>query len=159
MESAFSTTIPIPPRMRSLSNPIVRSSCGHKFAATLTSDEARRLLEEDFAATPMLEKAWTNLWFLPRCIYPNLRLRLQFFALRCSIRWPALQKLMPGLRKRAQRAALLEKAQVESGGGPSISPPMELLRRLKAYQDEYSKIEVSSPIQYFPALVRNRNLP
>ena len=142
--NVLSATSPVPSQMRSLSGPIVHSACRQRFCAKLTLAETRALFAEDRARPPQPWSAWQALragWW--RCsVCRGLTLRLQSAALRSALHWPTLEALLPSVRTHAQRAAMLDRVSVESGGVLSASGLAAAVRRLKSYREEWDQLVV-----------------
>lgn len=137
-----SATSPGPSRMRSLSNPTVRSASLQKSVVLLTSEELRASLAA--ARPPQPWSIWQALraGFWRSSICRGLARGLQCATLQSALRWPRLQTLLPSVRRRVRWAALLDRALVESGGVLSTAAPAAAVRRLKSYREEWDRLEV-----------------
>src|ERR1035437_9873055 len=138
MENISSNTSQSPRRLPPLSHPIVHSASFQRHVAILTCKQARRSLAGALARPHVPATTWQTLRAkFYRCdVCREWYLRLGNRVLRSAVRWPVLQTLLPSIRKRGQWGALLDRAQIESGGELSTSAPAALVRRLKAYRDE-----------------------
>jgi hypothetical protein len=134
------------PRVQPLSNPIVHSESLRMLASILTCEEAQQIRATAQGRPRQQLSIWRDRWegFCRFCDYRLLNLFPHKALCRLIVRWPKLEALVPSIRRHGRLAALVDRAQIESGGELSASEPAILARRLASYKEEWPRLRVIS---------------